>query len=247
MQRIDNLVESGLTRLVSLDLSAFYQVVDDKSMQSLAYHHLSSNSLCQNHLKTIHLPHCYHLTDNGVQWLIGSCHSTKIQTLDFSNTNLTGNCFLRKMPFLNHLKLDGCASLNGSGLANIAASCSVLTYLSISMNKQLSDQDLTMAFKNGLKNLKEFQANYVNINGSCFQHCQFFQIRKLSLHSNPKINEKHGLIEFLEKTNNLLFLDLSATGTVFENCSKCRISTFLILAFSTNFCPTKSYLSGITI
>ena len=220
VQRIDNLVENGLTRLVSLDLSAFYQTVDDKSMQSLAYHHLSSNSLCQNHLKTIHLPHCYHLTDNGIQWLIGSCHSTKIQTLDFSNTNLTGNCFLRKMPYLNHLKLDGCVSLNGSGLVNIAASCSVLNYLSISMNKQLIDEDLTMAFKNGLKNLKEFQANYVNINGSCFRNCQFFTtIRKLSLHSCPKINENHGLIEFLQKTKNLAYLDLSATGLKNLTCS----------------------------
>ena len=220
MQRVDNLVENGLPRLVSLDLSAFYQTVDDKSVQNLAYQHLSSNSPSQNHLQEIYLPHCYHLTDAGIQWLIGSCHSTQIRILDFSNTNLTGNCFLRKMPFLYHLKLDGCANLKGSGLANIAASCPALNGLSLSMNKQLNDEDFILAFKSGLKNLKEFHANYVNINGSCFQHCQFFHtIKKLSLHSCAKLSDKYGFQDFLTKTKYLAYLDVSATGLKSLNVS----------------------------
>ena len=36
-------------------------------------------------------------------------------------------------------------------------------------------------------------------------------------------------------------------GTLFENYSECRIWIFDILAFSTNFCPIKIYLSGNTV
>ena len=36
-------------------------------------------------------------------------------------------------------------------------------------------------------------------------------------------------------------------STVFENHQKCRISSFCILAFSTNFCPIKSDMSGNTV
>ena len=35
--------------------------------------------------------------------------------------------------------------------------------------------------------------------------------------------------------------------TMFENCSKCRIWNFWILAFSTNFCPIKTDISGNTV
>ena len=37
------------------------------------------------------------------------------------------------------------------------------------------------------------------------------------------------------------------TLTLFENYSKCHIWIFLILAFSTNFCPIKTDLSGNTV
>ena len=191
LQRIDNLFENGaLKKLANLDLSAFYQTTDDKSLQSLAYHHLSQNSLCQERLQKVYLKHCYRLTDAGIQWLIGSCYSVKLQELELSNTDTTGNCFLRKLPNLTHLSLDCCASLKGSGLQNIAASCPNLTYFSISMNKQLNDDDLSMAFRYGLKKLKYFYANYVNINGSCLQLCQSYNLRKLSLHSCSKVSAR---------------------------------------------------------
>ena len=40
---------------------------------------------------------------------------------------------------------------------------------------------------------------------------------------------------------------ITIKGTVFENYSKCRIWIFLILAFSANFCPIKTDLSGNTV
>ena len=64
--------------------------------------------------------HCYRVNDSGIQWLVGSCHSRKIKELNLSNTELTGNCFLKMMPFLTSLILDCCSSLNGQGLNNIA-------------------------------------------------------------------------------------------------------------------------------
>ena len=67
------------------------------------------------------LAHCYRVNDAGIQWLVGSCYSPKIQKLNLSNTELTGNCFLRMMPHLTSLILDCCSSLNGQGLCNIAA------------------------------------------------------------------------------------------------------------------------------
>ena len=56
------------------------------------------------------------------------------------------------------------------------------------MNKQLNDEDLGMAFRQGLKKLKYFYANYVSINGSCLQLCQSYDLRKLSLHSCSKVS-----------------------------------------------------------
>ena len=53
------------------------------------------------------------MTDAGVQWVVGSCHSPALLNLDLSNTSLTGNCFLRRLPHLHTLKLDCCSSLTG--------------------------------------------------------------------------------------------------------------------------------------
>ena len=78
------------------------------------------------------------MTDTGIQWLVGSKRSVGMTELNLSNTALTGNCFLRKMPHLNSLHLDCCSSLNGLGLQNIAMSCYALKYLSVGLNKQLS-------------------------------------------------------------------------------------------------------------
>ena len=44
----------------------------------------------------------------------------------------------------------------------------------------------------------------------------------------------------------IIFLPLTLS-TLFENYSKCRIWSFLNLAFSTNFCPIKTDLSGNTV
>ena len=83
LQRVDNLFEDGaLKKIVKLDLSAFYQVIDNKCLQTLSYNHLSQNTLCMEFLREIHLNHCYRLTDAGIQWLVGSCHSVKLRDLD---------------------------------------------------------------------------------------------------------------------------------------------------------------------
>ena len=66
-----------------------------------------------NDLIQIDLSHCYRVTDAGVQWVVGSCHSPALLNLDLSNTSLTGNCFLRRLPHLRTLKLDCCSSLTG--------------------------------------------------------------------------------------------------------------------------------------
>ena len=42
-------------------------------------------------------------------------------------------------------------------------------------------------------------------------------------------------------------MNLFSVYTLFENYSKCRILIFGILAFSTNFCPIKTDLSGNTV
>ena len=83
-QRVDNLFENGsLEYLTELDLSAFYQTIDNQTIQSLCYNHLSSNSVTKDHLRKISLNHCYRITDTGVQWMVGSCHSIKIRSVKF--------------------------------------------------------------------------------------------------------------------------------------------------------------------
>jgi hypothetical protein len=133
------------------------------------------------------LNHCYRVSDAGIQWVVGSCYSTQMSELDLSNTDLTGNCFLRKMPHLTKLRLDCCSSLNGQGLQNISASCKSLKWLSLALNKQLSDEDLKLAFKAGLENLNYFNASYTNINGFCFKDFKSFKIKTLILNSCPKV------------------------------------------------------------
>ena len=82
-QRVDNLFENGsLEYLTELDLSAFYQTIDNQTIQSLCYNHLSSNSVAKDHLTKISLNHCYRITDTGVQWMVGSCHSIKIRSVN---------------------------------------------------------------------------------------------------------------------------------------------------------------------
>ena len=53
-QRVDNLFINGsLKKLIGLDLSGFYQTVDNKTIQDLCYNHLSSNSLTDEHLQYV--------------------------------------------------------------------------------------------------------------------------------------------------------------------------------------------------
>ena len=180
-------------------------------MQKMCENHLSANSSTTSHVTRIDLKHCYGLTDNGIQWLVGSCHSTKITRLDLSSTGLTGNCFLRKLPHLSFLALECCPSLNGQGLQNVAKTCPHLIHFSVSLNKQLDDNDLEMAFKSGLAQLKIFQACYTNINGSCFKHFQSLELKKLVMHSCPKLKDE-GLKMYLNRCKCLLFLDVSVSA-----------------------------------
>ena len=65
------------------------------------------------------------------------------------------------------------------------------------MNKQLTDEDLNLAFKSadisrnipgtGFSGLESFEANYININGSCFKNFRAYGLKKLCLHSCPKV------------------------------------------------------------
>ena len=57
------------------------------------------------------------------------------------------------------------------------------------MNKQLMDEDLSLAFKAGFKGLKEFHANYININVSCFKEFRSYDLKTLSIHSCPKVHK----------------------------------------------------------
>lgn len=239
-QRVDNLFENGsLEYLTELDLSAFYQTIDNQTIQSLCYNHLSSNSVTKDHLRKISLNHCYRITDTGIQWMVGSCHSIKISYLNLSNTALTGNCFLRKMSSLNTLILECCSSLNGQGLQNMASSCPQLKHLSLSMNKQLTDEDLSLAFKAGLRNLEVFLADYVNINGSCFKHFKAYDLKKLSIHSCSKIKDEFGLKEYLgSNLKKLSYLDLSVsniTGILFEGIEMPSLKS-LYLDFCNKLC-----------
>ena len=53
-QRVDNLFINGsLKNLTGLDLSGFYQTVDNKTIQDLCYNHLSSNSFTDEHLQNV--------------------------------------------------------------------------------------------------------------------------------------------------------------------------------------------------
>ena len=142
-QRIDNLFLNNLNlpALRTIDVTAFYQTIDDKTIQNLCESHMSANAL-QSNLINLNISHCYLVTDAGIQWIVGSCHSPKLKTLNLSNVDLTGNCFLRKMHALTSLKLESCTSLNGQGLQNIATSCANLLELSLGLNKQLQGKTL---------------------------------------------------------------------------------------------------------
>ena len=118
-QRIDSLFSKGtLRRLDRLGLSAFYQTVDNKSVQRICSEQLSSQSLAELHLTRVDLSHCYQVGDAGVQWLVGSRHSPRLLELDLSGTDVTGNCFLRRLPELRKLRMEGCVSLCGAGLVH---------------------------------------------------------------------------------------------------------------------------------
>ena len=145
-QRVDELFNNGsLSNLEEINLSGFYQTVDDKIVQRMCLEHMSAQSLTEKHLSKVHknflwiisysilymnwinifsfttktitfqinLSHCYLVTDAGIQWIVGSCHSPSLRSLDLSNTDLTGNSFLRRLPQLSTLVLDCCASLSG--------------------------------------------------------------------------------------------------------------------------------------
>ena len=82
------------------------------------------------------------------------------------------------------------------------------------------------------------------------------EVRNLHQFPIPKVvlmnKIGQGRLFTLKQNPNLSFeLDwsfkLPRTGTVFENHPKCRIWIFWILAFSTNFCPIKTDLSGNTV
>jgi hypothetical protein len=53
-------------------------------------------------------------------------------------------------------------------MSNLVQTSLSFRFLSLSKNKQLSDDDLREAFKVGLKHLDEFNVSYSNLNGSCF-------------------------------------------------------------------------------
>ena len=145
-QRVDELFNNGsLSHLEEINLSGFYQTVDDKIVQRMCLEHMSAQSMTEKHLSKVHknflciisyskfkynwinkfscttktitfqinLSHCYLVTDAGIQWIVGSCHSPSLRSLDLSNTDLTGNSFLRRLPQLSTLVLDCCASLSG--------------------------------------------------------------------------------------------------------------------------------------
>ena len=82
------------------------QTVDSNVVQLMCDVHLSSKCTMSRHLKRVNLSHCYQVGDAGVQWIVGSCHSTGITELDLSNTDMTGNCFLRRMTSLRVLKAE---------------------------------------------------------------------------------------------------------------------------------------------
>ena len=57
-QRIDNLFQHDcLNYLEDINVSAFYQTVDDKAIQLMCLEQLSSQSLARNHLLKVHRIH----------------------------------------------------------------------------------------------------------------------------------------------------------------------------------------------
>ena len=53
-QRVDELFQNGrLINLEDINLSAFYQTVDDKAIQLMCMEHLSSNSMTMKHLLNV--------------------------------------------------------------------------------------------------------------------------------------------------------------------------------------------------
>ena len=68
-QRVDELFQNGcLIHLEDIDLSAFYQTVDDKAIQLMCMEHLSSQSMTVKHLLKVrkYSYHCgvYHYMNN---------------------------------------------------------------------------------------------------------------------------------------------------------------------------------------
>ena len=54
-QRVDELFNNGsLSNLEEINLSGFYQTVDDKLVQRMCLEHMSSQSLTEKHLSKVH-------------------------------------------------------------------------------------------------------------------------------------------------------------------------------------------------
>ena len=174
------------------------------------------------------LSHCYLVTDAGVQWITGSCHSRQITHLNLSGTETTGQCFIRSMPRLTELILDGCGSLSGQGMMNIARSCTRLKKLSLAKNKQLTDDDLADFFKAGLKDLEDLNVSYTNIKGFCFNFLA--KLQRLNISSCIKFKDE-GLKVLLERLGDeLQHLDVSASGITDFRTEKnlCRLKTLRV-------------------
>ncbi len=211
-QRVDALFEGGqLSSLTEVDLSGFYQTVDDKVMQLFCLNHLSSHTvgLMSRHPSKISLAHCYHVTDAGAQWLVGSYYSVGLKQLDLSGTGATGNCFLRKMPSLSTLKLEACSFIGASGLACIGMSCPAVTTLSLSKCKQLNDCDVSSLLRS-LKHLKELDLSYTNVSGKCFAGTSSTQLKVLNLSCTQKLTDD-SFAGVMTNCSRLENLDVSAT------------------------------------
>ena len=71
-------------------------------------------------------------------------------------------------------------------------------------------------------------------------------LSKSSESADPEIHTRMHTLHSVFKLPKSIF-GISAPFTLFENYSKCRIWYFWILAFSTNFCPIRTVLSGNTV
>ncbi len=213
-QRVDSLfAQRTLLRLTSLGLSAFYQTVDNKATQCICAELLSSQSLAEERLTEVDLSHCYQVGDAGVQWLVGSRYSPALRQLDLSGTDLTGNCFVRRLPRLCKLRLEGCASLSAAGLANIAASCPCLSSLCLAKCKQLTDGDLRDPLSILATSLHDLDLSYTGISGSFLplrRPCA--SLRSLNLNCCPRLkDERLSSDRLLASFPCLQVLDVSAT------------------------------------